>query len=691
MISFALKSLCKKISMKKILLIIVIVTNNYDFTFSQTTIIDFEIENSGYTASSTEGSNITDVFNRINSNIGGNSSFIWAVEDLNLVDPSIILDHIDVSGSSSFSFAIDMIAHHYNDWDSKDELKITYSLDGGTDQNLMWVQNAGGTYNETAALDTDFDGDGECENVLPSLILGTSGCTASENNFRTFTTQQIPLNGNSTLQIKLQFKELNASDEGIYLDNIVITEYSTFDVSLTGNAGYRLLSTPVTTSYSDILDEIWTQGATSADATNGAPNVFTWSKTSTNGDNTNWSGVTNLDDSPTAGEGFLVYVYADDDFDGSDDAFPKTLSVSGTEHADAYPTINSNGDGWTLLGNPFTSTIDFDLLTTSEITGIAYVWDPNAGGSGEWKTWNGTTGDITDGLITPYQGFFVQTQSSPTSPSVAFPSNAKSTGGTFYGKTVKNIQRLRLNVKGDLFSNSAWIQLSEKGSINDKVFGDALELQPLATSYAQLGFIKSGEVMNIAHLNTEEEVVVPIEFNTTEGGLYTISATDFEISGDTEVTFHDYQEAVSMVVDGSFSYTFEAVKLKKQDIPPLSMLSVNAMQFKSTEANRFGITIRPTSVNNEVIEKPKVFALEQNYPNPFNPSTTISYTLSESGAVNIGVYNLMGQRIATLVDEYKTAGTHNISWNAQGASSGMYYYRLESNGNAITRKMTLIK
>ena len=85
--------------------------------------------------------------------------------------------------------------------------------------------------------------------------------------------------------------------------------------------------------------------------------------------------------------------------------------------------------------------------------------------------------------------------------------------------------------------------------------------------------------MNIAHLNTEEEVVVPIEF-TTEGGSYTISATDFKISGDT-VTFHDYQEAVSMVVDGSFSYTFEAVKLKKQDIPPLSMLSVNAMQFKS--------------------------------------------------------------------------------------------------------------
>lgn len=466
--------------------------------------------------------------------------------------------------------------------------------------------------------------------------------------------------------------------------------YTSGTLNITGDAGYRLLSTPVSTNYSDILDEIWTQGATSADATNGAPNVFTWSKASTNGDNTNWSGVTNLDDSPTAGEGFLVYVYADDDFDGSDDAFPKTLSVSGTENGSVTSlTLNQNNDAWTLLGNPFASSVDFDEMTKSELTGVAYVWDD---ATTDWKDWNGVSGDLTNGIIAPFQGFFVQNDDDVSGTAdVDIETADKASGGTFYGKTVNNIQRLRLNVKGDLFSNSAWIQLSEKGSINDKVFGDALELQPLATSYAQLGFIKSDEVMNIAHLNTEEEVVVPIEFNTTEGGLYTISATDFEISGDTEVTFHDYQEDVSMVVDGSFSYTFEAVKLKKQDIPPLSMLSINSMQFKSTEANRFGITIRPTSVNNEVIEKPKVFALEQNYPNPFNPSTTISYTLSESGVVNIGVYNLMGQRIATLVDEYKTAGTHNISWNEQGASSGMYYYRLESNGNAITRKMTLIK
>ncbi len=474
-------------------------------------------------------------------------------------------------------------------------------------------------------------------------------------------------------------------------------------VELTSAAGYRLLSSPMSVSYSTLLDPIWTQGAsTGADATNGDPNVFTWDNTSAGDANTNWDGLADLSGNVTSGEGFLAYVYADDDFNGSDDAFPKTLSVSGTPNAaGASPTINSNGDGWTLLGNPFAATIDFDNLTTNDITGTAYVWDPNDGagdggtdvngGSGSWKTYNGATGDLTDGLITPFQGFFVQTVTTPTSASVAFPSAANSSGGTFYGKTTQAFSYLRLNVEGAEVSNSAWIQLSPNGSASTKVMGDAVELQPLSSKYAQLGFLKGEQVMDIAHVATSQDVTLPVEFNTTEGGAFTISATDFEIPGDMEVLFHDYQEELSVVIDGSFSYNFETEKLKKQDVPALSMLSAGAMQFKSTEVNRFGITIRPTSVNNETEDSPLAFALDQNYPNPFNPSTTISYSLEKASAVNISVYNLMGQKVATLVDENKAAGQYNVRWNAANVSSGMYYYRLEAGGQAITRKMTLIK
>ena len=460
---------------------------------------------------------------------------------------------------------------------------------------------------------------------------------------------------------------------------------------ITESAGYRLLSSPTSgTTYSTLLDPIWTQGATGADATNGSPNVFTWDKSASG----TATGLTDLTGTIPAGEGFLVYVYADDNGDGTDDAFPKTLTASGTEHAvDTSPTINSNSNGWTLLGNPFQSTIAFDSLNRNSVKNAAYVWDANVGGSGEWKTWNGSTGDLTDGLLTPFQGFFVQTNKKVKNlPIVSFTVASKVTGGTFYGKTSRStIPHLRLEVAGAQVSNAAWIQLSESGSATEIVDGDALELHPLATTYAQLGTVKGDKVMDIAHLHHEQEVTIPIEFNTTEGGTFTLQATHFEIPEDIAVIFHDYEQDVSLVVDEAFTYSFEMQQYKKQEVPPLSILTAGAMKVSSTNAQRFGISIRSVSESTGLDEKPLVFGLNQNYPNPFNPSTTISYSIKEAGAVTINVYNLMGQNVATLVDETKAAGHYSVRWNAAGHASGMYYYRLEANGQAITQKMTLIK
>ena len=94
----------------------------------------------------------------------------------------------------------------------------------------MWIQSVPDStiYNEPAALDTDFDGNGDCgeDTTLPSLVIGTggSGCAVSSNVFKTFTTSGVSLNSASTLDIKLQFNGLTSSDEGIYLDNIVISQ-----------------------------------------------------------------------------------------------------------------------------------------------------------------------------------------------------------------------------------------------------------------------------------------------------------------------------------------------------------------------------------------------------------------------------------------------------------------------------------
>lgn len=188
------------------------------WVMGQTVTIDFETENDGYTPSGTEGTGSNDVFNRTDPDVGGNSTFIWAVEDINLEEPSITLDQISITGVSSFTFSVDMLTPTSAQWDSTDELLITYSVDGGTYQNLLWVQSSASS-NAPAALDLAFDGIGDTGQELPAISDDYSAGVGSD--FETFITNGIAISG-TTLDIKLQFTNLTATGEGIYLDDIVI-------------------------------------------------------------------------------------------------------------------------------------------------------------------------------------------------------------------------------------------------------------------------------------------------------------------------------------------------------------------------------------------------------------------------------------------------------------------------------------
>ncbi|MDH3890476.1 MAG: S8 family serine peptidase [candidate division Zixibacteria bacterium] len=88
---------------------------------------------------------------------------------------------------------------------------------------------------------------------------------------------------------------------------------------------------------------------------------------------------------------------------------------------------------------------------------------------------------------------------------------------------------------------------------------------------------------------------------------------------------------------------------------------------------------------------PEGYTLNQNYPNPFNPSTSISYTLPQAEHVTLSVFNIRGQKIATLADGIHSAGQHTIEWDASAYASGVYLYRLTTSEFAETRKMVLMK
>ena len=98
-----------------------------------------------------------------------------------------------------------------------------------------------------------------------------------------------------------------------------------------------------------------------------------------------------------------------------------------------------------------------------------------------------------------------------------------------------------------------------------------------------------------------------------------------------------------------------------------------------------------TSVTDKAPQLAQEFGLSQNYPNPFNPTTEITYTLKQGEQVKLTIYDLLGNEVATLVDEYQNPGEHNITYNAQDLTSGVYCYQLQTATGSFTKKMVLMK
>jgi len=101
-------------------------------------------------------------------------------------------------------------------------------------------------------------------------------------------------------------------------------------------------------------------------------------------------------------------------------------------------------------------------------------------------------------------------------------------------------------------------------------------------------------------------------------------------------------------------------------------------------------TVEAVSVGEET-NIVKSFNLSQNYPNPFNPATKIEYSIPSSSNVKLDVYDILGNKVKSLVNKYQTSGSYSINFTGEGLSSGIYFYTLNAENKSITKKMILSK
>ena len=480
-----------------------------------------------------------------------------------------------------------------------------------------------------------------------------------------------------------------------------------YSVNLTSGEGWRMLSTPSSSStYDDLLGSFWTQGFTNSDNSGaGSSNVQVY-----NASTPAFESISDQTTTITAGEGFIFYTFSDDDGPLPDEGFPKTMNASGDENS-ATVSVTTVASEFNLLGNPFAESIDADNLslggsdaTNDNWNQTVYVYDPNKSGGAGYLNWDtsGGTGDLTDGLISPFQGFFVQSTAGGTSFDFTSGATAAS-AASFYGK---NAEEGPVSLKLEVIEENS--ELGENFFANFMPNADtgldgsdALTLTPLTDSFVAFYSILDGVKYDMSSLPLKFDAPIEINLgidhfvnNQKSGGSYEMNWPEMtNIPDSWNITLIDLVSGDEVDLRSVSSYSFTIEENSKAKIAPVADRLTPVEQMGEVSDARFKLIIKNgvTSSNEAVEQLPGTVTLDQNYPNPFNPSTVIPFSLPQRSEINLSVYTLTGRKVATLVNQVMGAGDHSATFDGSQLSSGIYIYRLETGNVSLTRKLTLIK
>jgi hypothetical protein len=295
------------------------------------------------------------------------------------------------------------------------------------------------------------------------------------------------------------------------------------------------------------------------------------------------------------------------------------------------------------------------------------------------------------------------------------PSGIFNIDGIFYVVAVENIStnppRLVYKKRPSLTNNWSEILIAYDGyPVQNPKFAD---VSP-SDFYLNFEIIVNGKIKsvllspsNFGGGNSDLEYVVDdstIESSNFDAFSYYIITEHNNFYSSCPYSYKIKDNDSTFIISGSENYWYEYkidTKISESNIAigPLSFYSDGIISYTVWEDSsnshinlfglkRFDILSDVQSENTLFVNK---FMLEQNYPNPFNPSTVISYQLPVTNNVTLKVFDVLGNEIATLVNEEKTAGEYEVEFNAMGLPSGIYFYQLKAGDFIQTKKMILLK
>jgi hypothetical protein len=501
---------------------------------------------------------------------------------------------------------------------------------------------------------------------------------------------------------------------------------------LTGVKGWRMVSSPVSTTYADMFKSpLVTQGFSGSTFPDKQPNLLLWDETDGGTSLQSWRKPAGSSSAIPSGEGHFHYIFNGAGIQSSTqtytDVLPQTMTATGNENAlgghsfnltytPRDPSSQSSGNyidrntedkGWNLKGNPTASTLDWDLSsgwTKTNIDNTIYIWDPTAnGGLGDYLTWNGISGTLGSGRIAPFQAFWVHANN--YNPGLSFTNDAKTAvNGTFLKTaTINNFVDIPITLSGEGMETTSILLLSDKGESGPDKW-DGYRLEPMNESWLALYMRSSLSyteplVINDLPLSTTN-AYIPLYVDAQKegqkiGGSFTLQ---WEIPGNwpeelnIQLMDHDRKKAISMLQ--SNEYKFDQAVTKSATFSAIDPLNVPTQLVKNiisdntlkttTESLPFSIVIGKKDTDQIYLDKVPV--LFQNYPNPFSESTTIRFSLPDIAPVQIDVFDVFGRLLATPFKGTLPSGIHDIVWTPNTGVSGVLIVRLTSNKTILAVK-----